>query len=106
MTKWNTSQADRRTSNSMEGLNSRMTKDLNAARKNVWTYFSVLQKENLFQEVKLAQHSAPGLTVPHGTDQLRKREHQISRFTVLMENNALTPVEFVNSVASLLPYYN
>jgi hypothetical protein len=106
LARWNTQMADRRTNNSMEGLNSRMSPKLKAANKNIWKFIGELQAENMYQENKITQHLTPGFIQPQQPDHLRKREREIDRLTLAMENNQITPVQFVVAVSSIMPTYN
>ena len=104
--RWNNSMANRRTNNSMEGLNSRMSTKLTAARNNIWKYIGELQTENAYQENLITQHLTPGFIQPQQPEHLKKREREIDRLTLAMENLQITPAQFVQAVSSILPTYN
>ena len=104
--RWNNQMANRRTNNSMEGLNSRMSSKLTAAKNNIWKYIGVLQTENMYQENLIAQSMAPGFIQPQQSEHLRKREREIDRLTLQMENNIITPMQYVLAVSSIMPTYN
>ena len=90
----------------MEGLNSRISSKLTAARNNIWKYIGELQTENMYQENLIAQSMAQGFIQPQQSEHLRKREREIDRLTLQMENHIITPMQYVLAVSSIMPTYN